>query len=77
MSLFHIDYKTGIIFAIATFPGVIAGTLLTAHVSRELFNIIFGAFMLLFAVVILLKSRMGNSSAPADTPGRFRFGLPF
>lgn len=68
----RIDYKTGIIFAVATFPGAIAGTILTAHVSRDLFNIIFGAFMLIFAVVIILKSRMGNSSAPTDAPGRFR-----
>jgi uncharacterized membrane protein YfcA len=68
----RIDYKTGVIFSIATIPGAIIGTVLTTHVSRQLFNLIFGAFMLIFAMVIILKSRMGNSSAPADQSGRFR-----
>ena len=65
-------YKKGIIYTIATFPGAIAGTILTGYASRELFNIIFGAFMLIFAVVIILKSRMSNRSAPIDAPGRLR-----
>ena len=68
----RIDYKTGIIFAIATIPGSIIGTMLTTMISRNLFNVIFGIFMLLFAVVIILKSRMGNHSAPADQEGHFR-----
>lgn len=68
----RIDYKTGIWFAIATIPGCIIGTLLTAHVGRQLFNIIFGAFMIIFSIVIILKNRMGDSSAPVDQPGRFR-----
>ena len=68
----RIDYKTGIIFAIATIPGSVIGTMLTGQVSRQLFNCIFGAFMILFAIVIILKSRMGNSSAPIDKEGHFR-----
>lgn len=68
----RIDYKTGIVFAIATAPGAIIGTILTTHVSRHLFNIIFGAFMLIFAIVIMLKKSMGNSCAPAGQSGRFR-----
>ena len=68
----RIDYKTGIIFAIATLPGSVIGTILTTMIDRNLFNIIFGAFMLIFAVVIILKSRMGNRSAPVDQKGRFR-----
>ncbi|SHO54229.1 sulfite exporter TauE/SafE family protein [Anaerocolumna xylanovorans] len=68
----RIDYKTGIIFAIATIPGAVIGTILTGYVSRQMFNCIFGAFMVVFAVVIILKSRMGNSSAPIDREGRFR-----
>lgn len=68
----RIDYKTGLIFAVATIPGAFIGTLLTGQVSRQLFNCIFGAFMIVFAIVIILKSRMGNSSAPIDKPGLFR-----
>lgn len=68
----RIDYKTGVIFAIATIPGSIIGTILTTRISRNLFDTIFGAFMLVFAVVIVLKNRMGNHSAPPDQQGRFR-----
>lgn len=68
----RIDYKTGIVFSIATIPGAIIGTVLTGMVGRQLFNTIFGAFMLIFAIVIIIKSRMGNGSAPVDQPGRFR-----
>lgn len=68
----RIDYKTGIIFALATFPGSIIGTMLTGQVSRQLFNCIFGAFMIIFAIVIILKSRMGDSNAPIDKQGYFR-----
>lgn len=68
----RIDYKTGIFFAIATIPGSIVGTLLTGMISRNVFNTIFGIFMLLFAFVIILKSRMGDRSAPADKEGYFR-----
>ncbi len=68
----RIDYKTGIIFAISTIPGAIIGTMLTTQISRQLFNIIFGTFMLIFAIIIILKNRMGNTSAPVDRPGHFR-----
>lgn len=68
----RIDYKTGFIFAVATLPGAIIGTMLTGQVSRQLFNCIFGVFMIVFAIVIILKSHMGNSSAPIDREGHFR-----
>jgi len=68
----RIDYKTGVIFAAATLPGSIIGTILTTMIPRAVFDTIFGAFMLIFAVVIVLKSRMGNHSAPIDRKGHFR-----
>jgi len=68
----RIDFKTGIMFVIATLPGTIIGTYLTANVSRMLFNIVFGSFLFIFAAVILLKSKLGNASAQYDKPGLFR-----
>lgn len=68
----RIDYKTGIIFAAATLPGAVFGTILTGMINRSLFDTIFGAFMIVFAGVIILKSRMGNHSAPVDQKGLFR-----
>lgn len=68
----RIDYKTGIVFAIATLPGSVIGTMITKRIDRNLFNIIFGIFMLVFAGIVILKSRLGDNSAPADKKGRFR-----
>ncbi|MCL2339955.1 MAG: sulfite exporter TauE/SafE family protein [Actinomycetia bacterium] len=68
----RIDFKTGLIFALAVLPGSILGTWLTTQTPRALFNILFGACMLLFAVVIIVRSRLGDHSADYDQPGRFR-----
>ncbi|MCL2772179.1 MAG: sulfite exporter TauE/SafE family protein [Oscillospiraceae bacterium] len=68
----RIDYKTGLIFAAVTLPGVIMGTWLTYVTPRSVFNMIFGGFMIVFAVVIFMKSRLGDHSAPYDKPGAFR-----
>lgn len=68
----RIDYKTGIIFAIATLPGSVIGTIITGMIPRVLFDTIFGSFMIIFAIIIVLKSKMGNHSAPVDKIGHFR-----
>jgi uncharacterized membrane protein YfcA len=72
MCMKRIDYKTGIIFAIATLPGSILGTMVTYYISKSLFNIIFGIFMLLFSSIIIIKSKIGNNSAPYEKKGLFR-----
>ena len=48
----RVDYKSGIIFAIATIPGAILGALSTAYVSRRAFDLIFGFFMFLVSVYL-------------------------
>lgn len=68
----RIDYKTGIIFSIATIPGAIYGTILNAQVDRRLFNSIFGIFMLAFAGIIIWKNHLGDSSASMEQQGLFR-----
>src|SRR5258707_11324236 len=35
----RVDYKSGIIFSIATIPGAILGALCTAYISRRVFDI--------------------------------------
>ena len=42
----RVDYKSGIIFAIATIPGAILGAITTAYVPRHAFDIIFGILMI-------------------------------
>lgn len=54
-----IDYKSGIIFAIATLPGSIIGSLVTSYVPRRMFNKIFGIMMVIIGVFLMLKK--GNN----------------
>jgi len=51
----RIDYKSAIIFAIATLPGSIIGALITSHLPRHIFNIILGIMLLAVSIYLLLK----------------------
>jgi len=48
----RIDYKSGIIFAIATIPGAILGALTTDYIPRHIFNLTFGIIMIIAAVYL-------------------------
>ena len=52
----RIDYKSGVLFAIAAIPGAILGALSTAYVSRRLFNIILGVLMIAAAIFLFFHS---------------------
>ncbi len=51
----RIDYKSGIIFSMATIPGAILGALGTAYVSRRLFDAIFGFLMIAGSAFLLVR----------------------
>jgi hypothetical protein len=57
----RIDFKSGLIFALATIPGAVAGALATTAISRERFNLIFG--LLLIAVATFLAFNPGKKTA--------------
>lgn len=42
----RIDYKAGVLFAIATIPGSVVGARVTAFIPRETFELVFGLFMI-------------------------------
>ena len=50
----RIDYKSGLLFSIATIPGAILGALNTAYIPRRLFNAVFGALMVATAIILPL-----------------------
>jgi len=61
----RIDYKSGLLFAIASIPGAILGALSTAYIPRRLFNAVFGVLMIAASVILLLypsraKETIGN-----------------
>jgi len=66
----RIDYFTGAIFAVASFPGAIAGALLVGTVPRDLFDLMFGAVLLVLAAYTLWSARHAEA---VRTPRRGRF----
>lgn len=53
----RIDYRSGIVFALATIPGAIGGALLVGDISRQAFNAIMGAVLAVLAVWLLAGER--------------------
>lgn len=61
----RIDYKSGLLFAVATIPGAILGALSTAYIPRRLFDAVFGVVMIAASVILFLypskaKETIGN-----------------
>src|SRR6185503_202775 len=52
----RIDYKSGIIFSIATIPGAILGAVSTAYVPRQTFDIFFGVVLLIAGIFLWLSA---------------------
>ena len=51
----RIDYKSGIIFSVATMPGAILGALATTAMSRARFNLVFGCLLMLVAIFLTVS----------------------
>ncbi|OPJ60017.1 sulfite exporter TauE/SafE family protein [Clostridium oryzae] len=53
----RIDYKSGIIFAIATLPGSVLGSVITSYVPRQLFNGIFGVILVIVSIFLIVRTK--------------------
>lgn len=51
----RIDYRTGIIFSLATVPGAILGVLATFYISRGAYQVIFGLLLVALSIYIFLR----------------------
>lgn len=58
----RIDYKSGIIFAIATLPGSILGSVITSYVPRQLFNGIFGVILVIVSIFLIVRTKEERKS---------------
>lgn len=56
----RIDYKSGIIFAIATIPGSILGAYTTSLIPRNIFDGIFGILLIAASFFLMLKPKNKN-----------------
>jgi uncharacterized membrane protein YfcA len=59
----RIDYRSGIVFALATIPGAIGGALLVEDVSRHVFNAIMGAVLGALAIWLIAGERWPQRKA--------------
>lgn len=53
----RIDYKSGIIFSIATIPGSILGAITTSYMPRHIFNGLFGVLLVAASIFLFLKNK--------------------
>lgn len=53
----RVDYRSGLVFALATIPGAVGGALLVGDISRSLFDTIMGAVLAALAVWLLAGER--------------------
>lgn len=53
----RIDFRSGIVFALATIPGAVGGALVVGDVSRQVFDVIMGAVLAALAVWLIAGDR--------------------
>lgn len=73
----RIDFKSGIVFAIATIPGAILGAISVAYVPRQAFDIVFGVIMIAAGAFLWLSAKDdhahgGVKATSTDSSTNFR-----
>jgi uncharacterized membrane protein YfcA len=66
----RIDFRNGIIFALATVPGTILGVWTLGFLPQNVFKLIFGIVLLVFSIIIWLRPRI--EVTPDAKPGHRR-----
>jgi len=51
----RIDFRSGLSFSAAAVPGAIIGASITAHLNRDLFQVIFGSLLMVLAVYLAFR----------------------
>lgn len=51
----RIDYRSGVIFALATLPGAIIGAFLTSSIPRHVFDVLLGSLLIVVSIFLLFK----------------------
>ncbi|MGE4539553.1 MAG: sulfite exporter TauE/SafE family protein [Desulfovibrio sp.] len=64
----RIDYKSGLVFAMAAVPGAVIGALSSNWVPRRVFDLIFGVILVAGALFLMVR-RNGAASPARDKPG--------
>lgn len=68
----RIDYRSGLIFSLATVPGAILGAFNTSYIPRTVFDVVFGVLLLTAAGFLALRTKKPEAAAvTCPTPGRY------
>lgn len=59
----RIDYRSAVIFALATLPGSVIGALVTGYLPRYIFDIILGILLIGIGIFLLLRPEQGAYGA--------------
>lgn len=65
----RIDYRSALIFAMATLPGAIIGAFLTSYIRRDIFDMILGVLLIIISVFLLIQPKYRKTLK--ETTGRF------
>lgn len=66
----RIDYKSGIIFAVATIPGSILGAYTTSYIPRIVFNGVFGLLLVVASIFLIMKPK-NNKVMEGEPPQNY------
>jgi uncharacterized protein len=64
----RIDYRSGLAFVIATFPGAVAGAVLVGYMPRRLFDAVFALVLISLGAALFVRS--GNTAIIPPVTGR-------
>ncbi len=81
-----VDYKSGLIFFAGSGPGSILGAYVNKGLNMESFNLYFGVFMILIAIILIIRNKIkpiekfkqaSYQREFTDSSGKtFRYGFP-
>lgn len=63
----RIDYRSGLLFSVATIPGAILGALTTAYISRRAFDAALGLLMILASAFLIAYSKKKQGGGSTET----------
>ncbi len=78
----RIDYRTGMLFAVATIPGAVAGASIIDYIPIAVFDVGFGIFLMVMAAYMTMRpsvQRESGGSSPSlefDPLRRIQYSLP-
>jgi uncharacterized protein len=64
----RIDYKSGLLFSVASLPGAVMGVLTTSFIPRWLFDTIFGNVMIGASIYLLFQNKFKKSGSLSGIP---------